>query len=378
MAALGNGVLAYYADMEAYHIESVMHPLAVAVPAAFAAGELMDVSGEDFLCAVVVGVDFACRVSAALDPRALYARGFHPTAVAGAFGAVAAAGRLLGLREDQWHHALGLTALQAGGLISWVTDYSELSRPLNSGLAARAGVTAAELASLGYAGPRGVLDRERDVFAAFSGVRRPAALLDRLGSHFLISELTIKRYASCAFLHPGLDALLSLMGEYSLTIHDLEAIDLHFPASGAHIIDGNDLKSHNAQYILSVAALRREVTLDDILQDKSADPEVMRLSRHVRVIHAQDLDSRYPASYISRVVLYARDGRTYERTVEWARGTRQNPVDRSEVERKYFSMANQRCAQDQAREIAARVLTVEEAGIRTLTESLLVYGEIPT
>ena len=96
-AALANGTLAYACDIEPHHNGAIVHAPAVVVPASLAVGEAEGVGGRRLLTAVVLGIEVACRVSDALDPLALYARGFHPTAVCGAFGAAAAAGHLLRL-----------------------------------------------------------------------------------------------------------------------------------------------------------------------------------------------------------------------------------------------------------------------------------------
>ncbi len=371
LAALYNGTLAYYCDNEPHHPTTVMHTAAAVVPAALATGEAEEVPGEAFLMASVLGMDVACRMSAALDPRALYARGFHPTSVAGVFGAAAASAYLLRLGAEQWKRTFGLAGLQACGLLAWASDHTEHSRPLNSGLAARNGVTAASLASLGFGGPPAILDGKYDIFRAFSGVRRAERLTDNLGRRFASSELAIKLYASCAFLHPGLDALLSLMAEGRLTIREIQSIDLHFPRSGASIIDNNELKSHNAQYILSVAALNGGVGIDDILSDRLVHPEIARLSRNVNVVHDDELDQVYPEQYSSVVVVRTHDGRVMSKRVDWPRGHPKNPLTDEELMNKYVNTATQRCTPDQASRIAELTLNLEKVNkVRELGDAL--------
>jgi len=358
-AALANGTFGYYCDVEPYDPASVMHAFAAVVPAALAVGEARAVRGAAFLTAVVVGVDLACRMSDALDPRALYARGFHPSAVGGTFGAAAGAGCLLDLDRPQWRNAIGLAALQASGLLSWTSDPTEQSRPLNVGIAARSGVTAASLAALGLGGPAAVLEGKYDVFQAFSGVRRPSRLTDGLGRRYAISRHAIKRFSCCAFLQPGLDALLGLVERHGLASRHIAAIEFRFPKSGASVIDNNDLRSHNAQYILSVAAVRHAITIDDILADRREDPEIDRLSRSVRVVHDATLDERYPDQYSTIVSLALADGRTVQSRVDQAKGTPENPMTNDEVLAKYLTMAAAACGQARARTIADLVLRVD-------------------
>src|SRR5690606_10248102 len=133
--------------------EGILHPIAVMVPAALAVGEAEGRSGADFLAAVALGCEITFRASMAMNPRALYARGFHPSAIAGSFGAAAAAAFLMRLSPEQTVRTLGLAALQTSGLMAWQDDPREDARPFQMGLAARNGVMAALLARGGFGAP---------------------------------------------------------------------------------------------------------------------------------------------------------------------------------------------------------------------------------
>ena len=360
-AALANGTLAYYCDIEPHHPGAVLHGPAVALPAALAVAETVQASGSRLVAATVLGIEVAGRVSDALDPVALYERGFHPTAVAGAFGAAAAAGWLLRLRPARLAVALGLAMQQAGGLLAWAGDPTEQSRPLNPGLAARNGVTAARLAALGFGGPPAPFDGPYDAFAAFSGRGRPDALLDGWGRRFYTAELAFKRHASCAFTHPGLDALLGLAADHRLAARDVAAITLRFPRHGAHMIDNHPLRSHCAQYVLPVGLVFGRVTIDDILTDRTRHPDVARLRAATRVVADAALDAHYPARYVSVVILRTHDGRELERRVEAARGTVEHPMTAEEIRAKFRVLVGRVVPPRQAAAIAAAVETLPRA-----------------
>ena len=108
VAALLNGALGHSLDFDDTHADSSLHPSAPVVPAAFAVGELVGASGRDVLTAIVAGYEVCCRLGNALDPTSHYARGFHPTATAGTYGAAAAAAKLFGLSKDQIVAAFGV------------------------------------------------------------------------------------------------------------------------------------------------------------------------------------------------------------------------------------------------------------------------------
>jgi 2-methylcitrate dehydratase PrpD len=338
-AALVNGTLGYYCDIEPHHVGGILHAPAVMVPTSLAVGEKTGATGTRFLEAMILGIEVACRVSYALNPVALYKRGFHPSAICGAFGASAAAGHLFRLSAAKYAIALGLAMQQASGLLAWASDRTENSRPFNPGLAARNGTTAAYLASLGFGGPPTPFEGKYDAFTAFSGERNPEALLADWGNHYYLPEFAYKLYSSCSFTHPGLDALLSLAREHALKPADAQEIVLRFPASGAHMIDNNELKSHCAQYILPVGLAFGEVMIDDILQDRMRHPEVARLRARTRMVADPELDKGWPERYSSIVEVATTDGRRLCRRVDHAKGTMENPLTPEEIHQKYMKLA---------------------------------------
>ena len=360
-AALVNGTLGYYCDIEPHHVGGILHAPAVMVPTSLAVAEKEGASGARFLEAMLLGIEVTCRVSYSLNPTALYNRGFHPSAICGAFGAAAAAGRLFRLPAPRMATALGLAMQQASGLLAWASDHTENSRPFNPGLAARNGTTAAYLAHLGFGGPPTPFEGKYDAFTAFSGERHPEALLADWGKRYYLPELAYKLYSCCSFTHPGLDALLTLASEHHLIPADVQEIVLRFPKSGAHMIDNNELKSHCAQYILPVGLVFGQVMIDDILQDRMRHPEVARLRAHTRLVADPELDSGWPEAYASIVEVTTRDGRHLSARVNHARGTMENPLTPEEIHRKYRTLATTVTSAAHAEQIAEIVEKTEKS-----------------
>lgn len=337
-AALLNGTLGYYSDVESHHPGAIMHAAAITVPTALAVAEREGRSGADLLTAIVLGIDVACRVSNAIGPVALYRRGLHPTCVAGGFGAATAAGYLLQLGPATLRRAWGLTGTQASGLLAWETDETEHSRPFNPGIAARNGTTAALLASLQFGGPPDIFAGKFNIFGAYADTPRPEELTVDLGERFLINELAIKRYSCCAFLHPGLDALDQIFTEDDLQPDEITAIRLRFPRSGVALIDNNPLRSHCGQYILPIYALEQKVIIDDILHDRRGEPALADLTAKVQVLGDDELDAEFPERYTTIVEVDTGRG-TLSRRVAYAKGCPENPLSGHELEAKFKTLA---------------------------------------
>ena len=96
--------------------------------------------------ALVLGVEAECRIGNAVYP-AHYDVGWHITGTAGVFGLAAAAGKLLGLSEQQMVWALGLAATQPVGLREM---FGTMTKSFHPGRAAQNGLTAALLASRNF------------------------------------------------------------------------------------------------------------------------------------------------------------------------------------------------------------------------------------
>lgn len=374
-AALVNGTLAYYCDIESHHPSANVHAIAVVAPAALAVGERCDSSGAAVLAAIVAGIDVTARVSAALGPAEQYARGLHPSTIAGTFGAAAAAGRLLRLDDERLAHALGLASTSTSGLLSWVDDASEQSRPLNIGLAAQAGAQAALLAAAGFHGPADPFGGKYPFGAAYTGRWDQNALLDGIGERFAVSELFFKRNACCVFIPAGIDGLLAILTEEGIAAADIDTVTVRAPQSSFHVIDGNPLRSHNLQYVLAVAATRGHVGFDDILRDRRIDdPAIRRLSERVTLVGDPGIDRRATTgrqSVGSITTVRTLDGREFTRDVEFPLGAAENPLAPADLEAKFRRLTAGVIGAERADAIRAAVVGIEELpSIRTLTDLL--------
>ena len=150
-AALLNGALAHSLDFDDTHAAGTLHPGAPVIPAAIAAGEMAGASGADVLAGIIAGYEVTCRLAVALPAGAHYARGYHPTATCGVFGAAAAAARVFGLDAGGVESALGIALSQSAGSLQFLVNGAWTKR-FQVGWAAQAGLVAATLAREGFKG----------------------------------------------------------------------------------------------------------------------------------------------------------------------------------------------------------------------------------
>jgi 2-methylcitrate dehydratase PrpD len=167
VAALLNGALGHSLDFDDTHADSSLHPSAPVVPAAFAVGEMVGASGKQVLTAIVAGYEVCCRLGNALDPTSHYAKGFHPTATAGTYGAAAAAGKLFGLSKDQLISAFGVSGSQAAGSLQFLVN-GAWNKRYQVGAAAMNGVIAATLARNEFIGATESVEGKHGLLVGYS------------------------------------------------------------------------------------------------------------------------------------------------------------------------------------------------------------------
>jgi 2-methylcitrate dehydratase PrpD len=190
-----------------------IHPGVSVLGAALAACDsLGGVTGQDVLLAVALGLDVSCRIALAstLD------RGWHRTAAIGVFGAAAAAGKLIGLTPEQMLAAFGIAYSHAAGNRQCILD-GALTKRMQAGQAASAGVFSAVLAKTGFTGAKNIFNGRFGFFELYQPNGYDASVLLRdLGAEFRGEELSYKPYPCGRPLHAAIDAALEARAQLEI------------------------------------------------------------------------------------------------------------------------------------------------------------------
>jgi 2-methylcitrate dehydratase PrpD len=231
IAALLNGALGHSLDFDDTHADSSLHPSAPVVPAAFAVGEITGASGRDVLTAIVAGYEVCCRLGNALDPTSHYARGFHPTATAGTYGAAAAAGKLLGLDKDQLIAAFGVSGSQAAGSLQFLVN-GAWNKRYQVGAAAMNGVIAATLAKNEFVGASESVEGKHGLLVGYSDDAHPEKATAGLGKVYETMKIGVKPYPSCRYTHAAIDALIAMRRDHNITPDQVKRVEVGLHRNG--------------------------------------------------------------------------------------------------------------------------------------------------
>jgi len=377
-AALANGTAAHAVELDDVTTESSLHPGVAVIPAAMALAEELDASPAALLEAIVAGYEVTMRVGNALNPASAYARGFHPTGVAGVFGATMAAGRLLGLDHATLSNALGIAGTMASGSLEYLADGAWTKR-LNPGWAGHAGITAASLAGAGFSGPSSVFEGRLGVLHAYTDAPKPERLLADLGQPLQIMRVSIKPYACCRYNHGLIDGVLRLASEHRIDPSSVEAVRLGVLSGGSLLVaDPIEQKRRpastvdaqfSAPYAAAVALVFGSGGIDAYTPDKLRDPTVRELMARTVCFTDPRLDAVYPRQWPAMVEISLRDGRQLSTTVEFATGEPENPVRRAALIEKFISLATG--STPHPRDLAETILTLDTGStVRSLGAAL--------
>lgn len=330
-AALMNGITSHTFDFDDTHLKTVIHPAGPVASALLALAEHRSVSGLEFLHAFALGVEVECRIGNAVYPSH-YDVGWHITGTAGVFGAAAAAGKVLGLSEQQLVWALGIAATQSCGLREM---FGSMCKPLHPGLAAKNGLSAALLAAQDFTSSEQGIEGKRGFANVLATARDFSQITEGLGDTWELLENTYKPFACGIVIHPIIDGCIQLCEEHALQSSGIKEVRLRVhplvleltgktaPRVG---LEGKFSVYHSAAVAIIDGAGGEEQYSDE----KVADPAVIALRNRVRAV--VDLSVKEDAAHIEIV---CEDGRVLSKNVEHAIGSLARPMSDRDLDEKF-------------------------------------------
>ena len=361
-AALLNGALGHALDFDDTHAAGTLHPGAPVIPAALAAAEMTGASGADILAAIVAGYETCCRIAVALPAGDHYARGFHPSATCGVFGAAAAAARIFGLDAAGIGSALGIALSQSAGSLQFLADGAQ-TKPFQVGWAAMAGLTAATLARNGYKGPGEAIEGRHGFLQGYAPSPHPERVVQDLGTVYELMHTGIKPYPSCRYGHAGIDAVLALRAQHGLQPDEVNSITYGLSNAGLLLVGAPIEHKRNprnlvdaqfsAPFVLSCALVTGAMEWDSYR--RLNDPVIRAMLPKVDCIHDPEIEAEFPTNMSGKITITAR-GQTFIRKVVVPLGEPSNFLSKDKLLEKFMALAAPVLGADKADALATAAL----------------------
>jgi 2-methylcitrate dehydratase PrpD len=346
-AALANGMSSHVFDFDDTHLRTIIHPAGPVASAILALAEYKPVSGRDFLYALTVGVETECRIGNAVYPDH-YDVGWHITGTAGVFGATAAAGRLLGLTEQQMLWAIGLAAVQPVGLRE---VFGTMTKSFHPGRAAQNGLTAAFLASKNFNSSEQGLEGRFGWANTLSAKRDYAEITDDLGKTWEAALNTYKPFPCGIPMHPSIDACIQLRNQHDLKPDQIDRVELRvhrlaLELTGRKTPQTGPETKYSVYHAAAVAILYGMAGEKQFSDSAARDAAAIALRDRVTAVADSSIKEEQ-----ARAAVILRDGRRLEKFIENAVGSVRNPMTDAMLEAKFLDLADGVLPQAQARRL---------------------------
>jgi 2-methylcitrate dehydratase PrpD len=372
-AALANGTAAHALDFD--HSFTIMgQPTAPVAPATFALGEALGANGRQIIEAYVAGFEVTAKLVHSLQDSAH--DGWHAPSTLGSFGAAAACSKLLGVDAAKTQMALGITASMASGIVA---NFGTMTKPLHVGLGARNGVLAAKLAAGGYTANVKALEGGFGFYQVLhenTPIREQA--IEELGrSYALVTDgLRIKPYPCGGLTHQVIDSVLEFKGKNGLTAEMIERVDVDvvkhtFDRIVFRVPQTGIQGKFCMPYLVARAIIDGKIGLHIFTDSAVRDQNVLKLAERVQMNLDPNLKKSDAAGRPCRVTVRLRNGQTFTREAQHAKGGPEYPMTEAELRDKFTGCAREAIDARSAAQALDYIENLETLGdVRPLCEIL--------
>jgi 2-methylcitrate dehydratase PrpD len=353
-AALMNGITSHVLDYDDTHLKTIIHPAGPVASALMAIAEYRPVTGEDFLAALIVGIEVECRIGNSVYPDH-YDRGWHITSTAGVFGAAAAASRLLGLDVERTVWALGIAATQSSGLREM---FGTMCKSLHPGRAAQNGAAAAFMAQAGFDSSERSIEAPRGFANVLSTKQDYSEILDGLGTRWESALNSYKPFACGIVIHPTIDGCCQLRGQLGAAVADIEKVELTthplvLELTGKKTPRTGLESKFSVYHSAAVALLHGDGTPTAFTDEMATDPQIIGLRDRVSATAGKDIDED-----AVHIVVTLKDGRRMEHHVDHAIGSIHRPLTNEELDAKFLKQAARVIGEDRTSKLISLAWTL--------------------
>ncbi len=363
-AAMINAYQMHNSEFDCVHEGAVVHAMTVPLAAAMAEAERTgNADGRTLIAAIVLGVDVASHIGVASKAGLRF---FRP-ATAGAFGAVAALGKLRRFDRDTLTHAFGIVLAQLSGTMQAHVD-GGIMLAMQMGFNARNAVVAADMAERGLKAPASVLEGEFGFFRLFEGDYDLAPCIDVLGKTWRINELAHKPFPSGRATHGVLDGLLTLKKKHAFSVEDVDRVICRVPPLTAQLVSRPILAPMEANYarlsapyVLASALINDGITIEDFKADALNQEQRLALGRRIKV-NVDDNPDKNALTPVT-VQVFTKPGAIHEIAMNVVYGNPKKPMTREahlEKFRRNWSTAALQLPIDQASELITLIDDLED------------------
>jgi 2-methylcitrate dehydratase len=331
-------------------------------------------SGRDLMLGLALAYTVQSRF---VDHANFMTRGFDHTAQL-AFSLGAAAGRLLGLDEQQIGHAIAMAAVSDASFAVIRAKPLSQWKGLASAQSALGSMNAVFLARRGVEGPLQVIEGPNGIDNLLEIHLRID--WDRQGYEGVV-ESTIKRYNAMIHTQSAVHCMIELVNQHKIDNGKVASIEADvfqlcydFAGGGLYgvdkIIETKEQADHSLPYLLAVALLDRDVMPAQFTPERINKPDVQGLLKKVSVRPNHEYTDQYPKKMPAKIRIKLKDGKTIDHEVQDYPGLASHPFTWEESVDKFDLLVSSRLDQGLRGEIKDAVYSIESIQVKDLMKLL--------
>ena len=338
-AALINGTAGTFLELDEGNQFGRGHPGIHVMPAALAIAEEKNLSGRDYIAALVLGYEIGTRIGIACKLR----MSMHPHGTWGTVGAAVAVGKLSGYDTSTMKEIINISS--SLGLATSRPTMLEggTVRNVYAGVSGSMGIMAHDLVQSGFIGEA---DGLRTVYGSVvSESFNPAAMVAQLGQRFEIARNYFKRHACCRYNHATLDALTEIMSQrphQKIRPDDIETIEVKTYSLAAQLCDPNPKNMLAGKFSIPFAVATSLVNgssgVESFTPEAIKNPIARELAQRVSVVEDPELTAMMPAQRPAKVKITLKDGSVLKAQTFTNKGDTEDPYSSEELRAKYFEL----------------------------------------
>src|ERR1700689_5282012 len=336
--------------------------------------DYVDGSGRDLMLGVALGYTVQSRF---VDQANFMTRGLDHTAQL-AFSHNAAAGRLLGLSEQQIGHAMAMAAGRDASFAGVRAKPLSQWKGLASAQSALGAMNALFLARRGVEGPLQVIEGPLGIDHLLG--MKINIDWDKEGYEGVVGS-TIKKYNAMIHTQSAVHCMVELakankVDPEKVTSIEAEVFQLAYDFAGGglygvdKVIRIKEQADHSLPYLLAVALLDGNVMPAQFNPERIVKPDVQNLLKKVSVRPNHEFTEVYPNKMPAKIIVRLQDGKVIEHEVQDYPGLASHPFTWEDAVQKFDALVAGRVDKGLSGEIKNAVRSVESIQVRDLMKLL--------
>jgi 2-methylcitrate dehydratase len=193
------------------------------------------------------------------------------------------------------------------------------------------------------------------------------AFVDGLGEEFLLTQCSFKAFPTEALTHQPITATLEIMLENKIHFPEVREVVVETTKRGADILSDEskyhpttkETADHSLPYCIAVAIAKGNVLPSDFEEKALQDKSVLELLSKIKVTANPEIDAAFPNVKRTIVTITTKEGRTFKKQEDFAKGDPERPLTEQELIAKFHANAQVSFGKRRREELIKATLTID-------------------